>query len=153
MADVSDYTSGKILDDVKLTNYSINLAKIPVLGLLIRKKLLKRIIKFEPLVVNIEVAASFIQDCEDCAVGERVCRAINTCSEFTESIFLDELADGMTRVGKGEYIEKSEAIRILKKYPKNPLILAKVSINTWKYVDQRLKIVYFSRWKGAKLNV
>ena len=59
----------------------------------------------------------------------------------------------MTRVGKGEYIEKSEAIRILKKYPKNPLILAKVSINTWKYVDQRLKIVYFSRWKGAKLNV
>ncbi|MGO9387834.1 MAG: hypothetical protein ACLPWD_07295 [Methanobacterium sp.] len=127
MADVNDYTSGKILEDVKLTNYSINLAKVPVLGLLIRKILLKRIKKFDPRVINIEVAASLIQDCEKCAVGERVCRAINTDSGFTESIFLDELADGMTRVGKSQYIEKSEAIRILKKYPKNPLVLARVS--------------------------
>ena len=72
MADVNDYTSGKILEDVKLTNYSINLAKVPVLGLLIRKILLKRIKKFDPRVINIEVAASLIQDCEKCAVGERV---------------------------------------------------------------------------------
>ncbi len=50
MADVNDYTSGKILEDVKLTNYSINLVKIPVLGLLIRKNLLKGIVKFEPRV-------------------------------------------------------------------------------------------------------
>ena len=127
MADVNDYTSGKILEDVKLTNYSINLVKIPVLGLLIRKNLLKGIVKFEPRVINIDLAASLIQDFDKCAVGERVCRAINKCSEFTESIFLDELADGMTSVGKCQYIEKADAIHILKKYPKNPLILAKVS--------------------------
>ncbi len=62
MADVNDYTSRKILEDVKLTNYSINLAKVPVLGLLMRKMLLKRVIKFEPRVINIEVATSLIQD-------------------------------------------------------------------------------------------
>jgi hypothetical protein len=33
----------------------------------------------------------------------------------------------MTSVGKCQYIEKADAIHILKKYPKNPLILAKVS--------------------------
>jgi len=33
----------------------------------------------------------------------------------------------MVKAGKGQYAEKIEAINTLKKYPKNQLILAKVS--------------------------
>ena len=33
----------------------------------------------------------------------------------------------MVKAGKARYVEKEEAIKTLKKYPENPLVLAKVS--------------------------
>ncbi len=88
---------------------------------------------------------------------ERICRAINKDSKLTESIFLDELGEGMVNVGKAHYVEKEDAICTLKKYPKNPLILAKVSN---KYIEicrsypedcifynmQRRKIKCLTKW-------
>lgn len=127
MTDVKDYTSGKVLRNVKLTLYSLKLIKIPILAFVVKKKLLKGIENFEPKLINIDHASKLIHESDKCAVGERVCRAINKNSEFTESVFLDELAEGMARVGKAQFIEKEEAISTLKKYPENPLILAKVS--------------------------
>lgn len=127
MATVTDYTSGKILKDVKLTNYSLKLARIPIIDSWIKNKIFDKTKNFKPLLINIDDASKLIHESKKCAVGERVCRAINKDSEFTESVFLDELAEGMVKAQKARYVEKEEAISTLKKYPENPLILAKVS--------------------------
>lgn len=127
MATVNDYTSGKILKDVKLTNYSLKLARIPIFDSWIKNKIFDKTKNFEPLLIIIEDASNLINESEHCAVGERVCRSINNNSKLTESVFLDELAEGMVKAQKARYVEKEEAISTLKKYPENPLILAKVS--------------------------
>ena len=41
MADVKDYTSGKILTQAKLAFYPLKVVTIPIIGTLIVKKLLK----------------------------------------------------------------------------------------------------------------
>ena len=127
MANVNDYTTGRILIDTKRALYSLKFVKIPIIDSLIGKELLKRIRKFEPELKDIKTASKLIQESKKCAVGERVCRAIHKNSELTESVFLDELAEGMIKVGKARYVAKEEAINTLKKYPNNPLILSKVS--------------------------
>ncbi len=125
--DIMADTTGKILNDVKLTLYSLKFVKIPIIGSLIGRELLRRIRKFEPRLIDIETALELIQKSRKCAVGERVCREIHKNSEVTESVFLDELAEGMVNAGKARYVTKEEAINTLKKYPNNPLILSKVS--------------------------
>ena len=127
MTTVKDYTSGKVLNNVKLTLYSLKLMKIPILGFLVKKELIKKIESFDPKLINLDHASKLIYESDICAVGERVCRAINKDSMLTESLFLDELAEGMVEVGKAQFVEKEDAIKTLQKYPKNPLILAKVS--------------------------
>lgn len=127
MLTVDDYTSGKVLKNVKLTIYSLKLVKIPVLGNQIGKELLNRIMVSEPKIINMDTASSLIHESKKCAVGERVCRAINKNARLTESVFLDELAEGMVKAGKARYVKKEDSIYTLKKYPKNPLVLAKVS--------------------------
>lgn len=127
MSTVDDYTSGKVLKDIKLALFSLKLVKTPVVGNLIGKELLKRVMVSEPQIINMNTASSLIQESEKCAVGERVCRAINRGSKLTESVFLNELAEGMINAGKAHHAEKEDSIATLKKYPENPLILAKVS--------------------------
>jgi hypothetical protein len=127
MPTIDNYTSGKVLKNIKLTLYSLKLVKIPILGQRIGKELLKKIIVSEPKLIDIEIASSLINKSKKCAIGERVCRAINKDSEITESVFLDELAEGMVEVRKARYAKKEDAITTLRKYPKNPLIVAKVS--------------------------
>lgn len=127
MADVKDYTSGKILRDVKLALFYVKFVKIPIIGSLIKKKLLKKILTFEPKRIDMKTASDIIQESKKYATGERVCRAIYTESEITEAVFLDELAEGMVEIGKARYVTKEEAVNTLEKYPKNPLILSKVA--------------------------
>jgi len=127
MATINDYTSGKVLKDVKLTLFSLKFVKIPIIGLLVKNELSKRIKNFEPKIIDIDTASKLIHESAACAVGERVCRSLNKNSKLTESVFLDELAEGMVKVGKAQFVEKEEAVTTLKKYPKYPLVLAKVS--------------------------
>ncbi len=122
MPTIDNYTSGKVLKNVKLALYFLKLVKIPFLGNQIRKGLLKKIIVTEPKLIDINTSSTLIHESKKCAVGERVCRAMNKCSGFTESIFLDELAEGMTNAGKAIYVPKEDVIQTLQKYPKNPLI-------------------------------
>ncbi|MBC8185312.1 hypothetical protein H8E88_29815 [candidate division KSB1 bacterium] len=128
MADVSDYTSGKILTQAKLALYLLKFVTIPIVGKLIAKKLSGEIKSFEPKLIDIETASAIIQGSEKCAVGERVCRAIHNKSKLTESVFLDELAEELVNIKKAEFVSKIEAIERLKKY-KSPIILSKVSRN------------------------
>ena len=61
------------------------------------------------------------------AVGERICKAVRKDSELTESVFLDDLAEGLVDAGKAKYTTKNSAIAVLSKYSKNhPLILSNV---------------------------
>ena len=80
MPTIDDYTSGKVLKNIRLTLYSLRLVKIPVLWK-IGKELLKRIIVSEPKIIDMDVASSLINESKKCAVGERVCRAINKDSK------------------------------------------------------------------------
>jgi len=126
MADVNDYSTGKILRNVKLAFFLLKFAKTPIISPLIKKGLLRKTKKFEPRKIDIITASKSIQRSNKCAVGERVCRAIHKKSEFTEAIFIDELAEGMVNARKAQYVTKEKAVDILNKY-KNPLILSKVS--------------------------
>ena len=127
MADVNDYITGKILIDTKLALRYLKFVKMPIIGSLIGKKLLDNIKSFEPKLIDMKTASKLIQEAEKCAAGERVCRAIHKNSEHTESVFLDELAEGMLEAGKARDVTKEEALNTLKKYLNNRLILSKVS--------------------------
>ncbi len=126
MANVNEYTTGRILTDTKQALYILKFVKMPIIGSLIGKELLKRIRIFEPKLIDLKTASKLIHESKKCTIGERVCRAIHNNSELTESVFLDELAEGLTAVGKARYVTEEDAINTLKKYD-NPLILSKVS--------------------------
>ena len=127
MANVNDYVTGKILTDTKWAFFLLKFLKIPVLGSRIKSKLLAKVNAFEPKLINIKKAAILIKNAKKCAAGERVCRQLYKNTELTESIFLDELAEGMVLIAKAQFVSQEKAINILQKYQKNPLILSKVT--------------------------
>jgi len=61
------------------------------------------------------------------AETKRVCRELHRNSELTESVFLNELAEGMVKSGKARYVAEKEAINTLEKYYGKPLIVSRVS--------------------------
>jgi hypothetical protein len=69
MSTIEDYTSGKVLKNIKLTIYSLKLVKIPILGQQIRKELLKRIMISEPKLININTASALIHESKKCTIG------------------------------------------------------------------------------------
>jgi len=86
MAEVEDYTSGKILRDAKIALIALKLAGLPVIGRHTGKKLLRKIEKFEPRLVSLEEASSLIENAEKVAVGNRVCYELHN-TDLTESVF------------------------------------------------------------------
>ncbi|MCZ7381371.1 MAG: hypothetical protein O8C64_07365 [Candidatus Methanoperedens sp.] len=128
MHDVNYYTSGKAATDTKKGLFWLKFIKYPFIGSAIAKKLLEGAREFEPKMLDITDASKLIRHSKKCAVGERVCRIIHKNSEITESVFLDELAEGMVNAGKARYVPLEGAIETLKKYSKNhPLILSQIS--------------------------
>ena len=61
------------------------------------------------------------------AVGERVCRPLHPGSEFTGSVFLDELAEAMIDAGHARRASIEEAARTLDAGKGHPLVMSKVS--------------------------
>jgi len=79
-------------------------------------------------VIDKSKAAAHIREAATCAIGPRVCYALHPESVFTESIFLDELADGMVRAGHARYATPEEAINVVRAYSnRRPIIVANVS--------------------------
>jgi hypothetical protein len=87
----------------------------------------QKIREFEPVVISRAEAGGFIQGARKIAIGERICRALHPGSEFTESVFLDELADAMIEAGHGRPASHGEALRVLEAHPGHPLVMSKVS--------------------------
>ena len=83
---------------------------------------------FAPHVEDSSEAATLIRTATRCAAGPCVCYELHPESVYTESIFLDELADSMVRAGNARYVTPEEAIDVLYAYSKDrPIIVANVS--------------------------
>lgn len=137
MAEVEDYTTGRVLDMVKQTFDVLEAFGGSLKESRIGAKMLEEAKKFDPIRMSIEKASQLVQASNKCAVGERVCRALYKESPYTESVFLDGLAEGMVEVGKAKYVTKEEAMDVLEKYDRNLIVVSRVSgehveiCNTW----------------------
>lgn len=54
MATINDYTSVKVVRNVKLTLFSLKFVNFPILRPFIGKKLLEKIKRFDPKVIDID---------------------------------------------------------------------------------------------------
>ena len=126
MAHPEDYITGKITEDIKNGLFVLDAEKKKIADSETGKYMLEAVGKYEPLLLDIKKVSKIIQESETCAVGERTCRVLQPDSTFTESVFLDELADALVNAGKAKIVSKNEAIETLKKY-KTKIIASKVS--------------------------
>ena len=128
MATIEDYVSGKVCEQIAKSFAIFDAAGTSSLaGTRIGNILSENVGKLEPLKLTIDQAIRLIADARQCAVGPRVCQAVHTQTPLTESVFLDELAEGMVQAGKAKPVTKAEAIENLMAYQKHPIIVTKVS--------------------------
>lgn len=128
MATIEDYVSGKVCEQIEKAFQIFDAAgKSSLAGTRIGEILSANVGELAPRRLTIDQAARLIEEARCCAVGPRVCRAVHTEAPLTESVFLDELAEGMAKAGKAVEVAKPEAVATLKNYRKHPLIVTKVS--------------------------
>lgn len=127
MAKVDDYTSGKVQQQAAQTLMFLKSANDSLAGTQQGEQILGVISAFEPRLIDMAEAAQRIEAAHRCAVGPRACYRNNSGAEFTETVFLDELAEGMAAAGKAEIVSKEKAIDTLAQYKKNPLVISTVS--------------------------
>jgi len=127
MASVEDYASGRLLAQAKAILAMLKASDESLAGSPEGENLLTIISVFEPTLLNSAEAVQVIHASTHCAVGERICGPNHPEAEFTEGIFLDELAEAMVSVGRARMVKKEEAVNTLEKYKKNPKMLSKVS--------------------------
>ncbi len=128
MATIEDYVSGKVCGQIEKSFAIFDAAgKSSLAGTRIGDILSENVAKLAPLKLTIDQAIRLIEDARQCAVGPRVCKAVHTEAPLTESVFLDELAEGMVNAGKAREVTKTEAVETLMKYRRHPIIVTKVS--------------------------
>ena len=127
MASIEDYTSGRVLQKARQTLSLLKAADDSLAGTEIGERLLAEVGKYAPRLLDMASAAQQIRAAKRCAVGPRVCYSNNPEGEFTEAVFMDELAEGMVAAGKARMVSAQEAIDTLAKYKENPLVLSTVS--------------------------
>jgi hypothetical protein len=127
MANVDDYTSGRILEQATQALSFLKSADDSLAGSEMGDLMLAKISTFQPRLLDMAEAGQQIQSAGRCAVGPRLCCPNNDQGQFTEAVFLDELAEGMVAAGKAEMVSKEEAMDTLAKYKQNPLVISTVS--------------------------
>lgn len=127
MAEVKDYITGKVCRDIEQTFAILRKTKEPLPGSPIGLAIEKEIKKLRPKKITIEEAVKLIRDAQKCAAGRRACDAVHPDSKYAESVFLDELAEGLVGVGKARYVTCEEAKETLEKYWQGPLVVTSVS--------------------------
>ncbi|MBM3162351.1 MAG: hypothetical protein FJZ79_03305 [Chlorobi bacterium] len=127
MATIKNYRDGSILESIRKILDLFD-APEPKSGLERQKKLLLRKIgKFEPQLLTLDQAMEYIRNARSIAIGERVCRTLHPGSVFTESVFLDNLAQEMIRQQRARKAGVEDARKSLEKSSRYPLIISKVS--------------------------
>jgi hypothetical protein len=127
MATIEEYASGRLLPAVKevlsmLTSSDESLAGSPA-----GKALLEKFGPGDPTLVTANEAGQAIRASTRCAVGERGCLKLLPRAAFSETIFLDDLADAMVEAGKAKMVTREEAAATLQRYVRNPKVLSNVS--------------------------
>jgi hypothetical protein len=127
MATVEDYGSGRILRLIRIAHLLLKVKSVPAVGGLVLKFLEQRISPLGIHPVTHQEAGTIIEGSRCCALGTRVCIPLFPVSPVSEAVFLDELAERMVTAGKARIVPKKEAKETLRNYPKNPVILSRVS--------------------------
>jgi hypothetical protein len=128
MATVQDYVSGNVCQQLEKAFAIFDAAGSSSLeGSEIGGILLANVCKLAPQRLTMQEAIKMIENSRQCAVGARVCRSVHKETPLTESVFLDELAEGMVDVGKARRATQAEAVKNMHNYRKYPIIVSKVS--------------------------
>ena len=127
MANVEDYTSGELVRKAAQAVSLLKAGSDSLAGTELGERLLAAVSEFAPRLIDMASAEQLIRASDQCAVGPRVCYSNTPDAEFTESVLLDELAEGMVAAGKAKKVSCQEAIDTLAKYKKNPLVASRVS--------------------------
>ncbi len=127
MATVEDYKSGLVVKQVKALVSLLTSTEAPSAGTSEGQKLQTLIAGLEPIKLNTDQAAEYINKAERCAVGPRACYGAFDGTPETKSVYLDELADGLVEVGKAGYVSKEQAIQTVKEQGGHPIVISKVS--------------------------
>ncbi len=56
-----------------------------------------------------------------------MCHRVHPDTPLTESVFLDELAEGMAAAGKARLVDRDEACDTIRAYRKHPIVVSRVS--------------------------
>ncbi len=127
MPEVRDYESGNILKLITNGFSLFKFTKVPILGSIVKNYATTILDKCNPLKVDADHVVRLIEGAEKCAIGQRVCNELNDGADHGESVFLDELADGLVKVGKAEYVDKEKAINAITVGRKGPIMITRVS--------------------------
>jgi len=127
MPTIEGYGSGQVLRDIRYAHIALGCTRLPLAGPAVGRKLEQRM---EPLGIRPVTPAEaelLIDGCGRCAAGPRICSPLFPRSACSEAIFLDELADRLVAANKAAFVTKEQAKTVLARYPKNPLVVSKVS--------------------------
>jgi hypothetical protein len=127
MATIEEYASGRSLPAIKEVLSMLRSSEESLAGSPAGKALLERFGPSDPTLVTTSDAAQVIRASTRCAVGEIGCSKLLPGGAFSETIFLDDLADAMIEAGKAKMVTKEEAAATLQVYARNPKVLSKVS--------------------------
>ena len=127
MATIKDYTSGKVCDQLKLTFSILDSSKGSLRETRVGNAMLKNIQLLAPRKLTVEQAVALINEARCWAVGDRVCKSVHKDTPATQSVFLDELAEGMAAAGKARLVSRQEAVDNIRAHSKSPIIVSRVS--------------------------
>ncbi|NTV01286.1 MAG: hypothetical protein HGB04_00675 [Chlorobiaceae bacterium] len=149
MGTIEDYRSGRIRTSIGKALHVLGasaLADAPDASIVALK-----ICEFEPVVVSFAEAVAAIGNASTLAIGERVCRPLHHGSVFTESVFLDELAEAMIEAGHARKAGIEEAEGLLGEQTGNPLLMSKVSGRYLEICASSVDTCVF--WKAEKQGI
>ena len=127
MPKVQDYVSGNILCMIKKGFHFLRYLKIPVVKAVFKRRLARKLKTCDPIKIPLDEAKELIKGAHKCAVGQRVCNALNNGADFGKSVFLDELAEGLVQAGKAEYVPVADAIETIATNRMGAIIITRVS--------------------------
>ena len=127
MASIKDYRDGSVLEGIRKMLDFFETPPSPAGNGLKRKRLERKIGKFEPRILSLDQALEYIRNARVVALGELVCRPLHPGSVYTESVFLDNLAREMIRLDRAKRASFEDACKNLEKNARYPIIISKIS--------------------------
>ncbi len=127
MPTIEEYGSGRVLRDIRYAHFALGCTHLPLAGPAVVRKLEQKMAPLGIRPVSSEEAGQLIDGSGRCAAGPRICCNLFPRSVGSEAVFLDELADRLVAANKAAFVTREQAKECLARFPKNPLVVSKVS--------------------------